>query len=104
MVEFENGHPCGYLIHGNGDPWMKIYQACIQYDARRREHGLELVKRLFYKACFLGRKGISLWCATDLDANEFWRDAGFHLVGTRAGGERRHRVHNLWVKVGVPLL
>jgi ribosomal protein S18 acetylase RimI-like enzyme len=96
LVAHENGDPCGFLIHGNG-PVIKIYQACVQYDARRREHGLEMVRRLVEKAIAQQATYISLWCADDLDSNSFWRDAGFHFAGQRPGGARRHRIHNRWV-------
>jgi N-acetylglutamate synthase-like GNAT family acetyltransferase len=97
LIAHENGEPCGYLIHGNGARWCKIYQACIQYDARRREHGLELVRRLVRKALTGGFEAISLWCAEDLESNEFWRSAGFVWAGRREGGRRRGRKHNHWI-------
>ncbi len=97
LMAHENDEPCGYLIHGNGDRWCKIYQACIQYDARRREHGFELVRRLVRKADSQGFEAISLWCADDLDSNDFWRAAGFTFAGQREGGRRRGRKHNRWI-------
>jgi N-acetylglutamate synthase-like GNAT family acetyltransferase len=93
----ENAEPCGFLVHGNGARWCKIYQACVQYDARRMEHGLDLVRRLVEKAHWQGFEAISLWCAADLDANHFWRSAGFQYAGSRDGGTRRGRQHNHWV-------
>jgi ribosomal protein S18 acetylase RimI-like enzyme len=104
LMAQENGDPCGYLIHGNGDHWCKIYQACIQYDARRREHGFELVRRLARKATEEGFEAISLWCAEDLEANEFWRLAGFVWAGQREGGKRRGRKHNRWILWLQPIL
>lgn len=50
LMETENQDLCGYLVFGAGFPKLRIYQACIQYDARRREHGLNLVKRLIQTA------------------------------------------------------
>lgn len=97
LVELENDEPCGYLVYGNGWPRLRIYQACIQYDARRREHGLKLVERLILEADRMGCEMISLWCADDLDANTFWKSAGFQFGGQRNGGAKRGRKHNLWV-------
>jgi hypothetical protein len=97
MIATENDEPCGFLVHGNGWPQMRIYQACIQYDARRREHGMALVAQLAEKARLSGCHDLRLWCADDLDSNDFWRAAGFEFVRQRTGGQRRGRLHNLWV-------
>jgi hypothetical protein len=104
LLATENGEPCGFLIYGAGWPMLKIYQACVQYDARRRNAGLEMVGRL-ERIAQADQRDISLWCADDLEANDFWRAAGFKLVGQREGGRRRGRKHNAWVKaVAAPSL
>lgn len=95
-VATENDEPCGFLIFGDGWPQTRIYQACIQYDARRREHGMALVAALSARATAMGCTDIRLWCADDLDSNEFWRSAGFQYCASRRGGRRRGRKHNLW--------
>ena len=97
MVETENGEPCGFLVYGNGWPYMKVYQVAVEYDARRREHGLALIGRLVERAKAKGCHAVSLWCADDLEANEFWRIAGFSFAGQRDGGRARGRKHNRWV-------
>lgn len=97
LVAFENDEPCGFLVLGNGAETMRVYQACIQYDSRRREHGLALVRRLVAKATQKGCQSISLWCADDLESNEFWRAAGFTFAGQRTGGRSRGRLHNRWM-------
>jgi len=105
IIEQENDELCGFLIHGTGkrDNTVKIYQACIQYDARRREHGLLLVQKLIDKATAMGAEYISLWCADDLEANDFWASAGFNFGGTREGGKSRKRKHNKWLMhLGLP--
>ena len=99
MVETENGDPCGFLVYGLGWPYMKVYQAAVEYDARRHEHGLALVGRLIQKARQRGCHAISLWCADDLAANAFWEAAGFAFAGKRQGGTRRGRQHNRWMLV-----
>ena len=99
IVETENGEPCGFLVFGNGWPYLKVYQVAVEYDARRREHGLALVGRLIQKARERGCHAVSLWCANDLDANAFWESAGFSFAGQRTGGRARGRMHNRWVLV-----
>lgn len=97
LMAEENDESAGFLVFGAGWPTLRIYQACIQYDARRREHGASLVARLITEAQRRGCHLISLWCADDLPANEFWQALGFRKVGTRPGGKARGRLHNQWV-------
>lgn len=96
-AEYENGDMCGYLYFGGKYPQLKIYQACIQYDSRRREHGMNLIKKLIRYADMGGYESIALWCAADIEANLFWKAMGFVLSGSREGGKRRGRKHNLWM-------
>ena len=97
LMAEENDELCGFLMFGAGWPTLKVYQACIQYDARRAEHGRALVARLIARAQQSGHHAISLWCANDLDANAFWRSCGFTFGGQRRGGARRGRLLNLWI-------
>lgn len=87
----ENDELCGFLVFGNGWPRMRVYQACIQYDARRREHGFTMVQRLIQAAEHRGCEGISLRCAEELEANEFWRQCGFYPVAFINRNNRRNR-------------
>ena len=88
-----NGEPCGYLMFDLRDGVMRIPQACIQYDARRRKYGEALVAWLLkhYPA-----DEIRLRCAADVEANLFWRDMGFTCTGVVRGGSRRGRLINCW--------
>lgn len=97
LIARENGEPCGFLVYGAGWPRLRIYQACIQYDAQRQAHGLALVGRLIAFASARGYDAISLWCADDLPANMFWLAAGFQRLRSKPGGRRRGRQLNLWV-------
>src|SRR5687768_5602326 len=82
----ENGDPAGYLHHGSlAVPEVRIFQAAVQYDARRRHHGLALVADLVERARDAGARGVSLRCLDFLDANDFWRAAGFERIGTEPG-------------------
>jgi len=89
-----NDEPAGYLMWDISAGLLRIPQACIQYDARRRRYGEALVARM------LGdnptAQEIRLRCAADVDANLFWRDMGFTCVGTVQGGRRRGRLLNCW--------
>jgi len=98
IVQYENGDPCGYLAFGNGWPVLKVYQCCIQVDARRATQATLLVQRLIEIARERNCVAISLWCAEDLESNGFWRAMGFHFGGQRQGGSARGRKHNKWVR------
>ena len=92
----ENGEPAGYLHHGSlARPEVRVFQAAIQYDARRRGLGLELVGHLLRRAAAAGARGVSLRCLDFLEANEFWGAAGFELLTTEPGGKG---TLNVWVK------
>lgn len=102
LIEFENDEPCGYLAFGISRGTARIHQACIQFDARRRLHGLALVERLYRIAAGAGCSLITLRCRHDLPANEFWRIAGFDLAesGIPAGKSRGGTINRWSRRVG----
>ncbi len=97
LVQYENDQPCGYLAFGNGWPVLKVYQCCIQVDARRAAQATALVDKLISIARERNCVAISLWCADDLESNGFWQATGFHFAGKREGGRARGRMPNKWV-------
>lgn len=94
LVAEINQDPVGYLLYDLRDGHLRIPQACIQYDARRRRYGEALLTSLF--SAHPDIEDVSLRCAADLEANIFWRDMGFTCVGTVKGGSRRGRTINCW--------
>jgi ribosomal protein S18 acetylase RimI-like enzyme len=110
LVAEENGEPCGFLVwrlsHGRRRTHaalptgrhVKIIQAAIHYDVRRLHHGFALVARLERIARRRCAEFVGLFCADDLPANSFWRACNFEWRGTRPGGDRRGRSHNLWIR------
>ncbi len=95
-LALENDAPAGFLHHGSlARPEVRIFQAAIQYDARRRHHGMMLVQDLIDRATKAGAQGISLRCLDYLDANDFWTVAGFEHIGTEPGGKG---LLNVWTK------
>ncbi|MBP3956317.1 hypothetical protein J8F10_13585 [Gemmata sp. G18] len=101
LLALENGAPAGYL-YGKATYQRRadvaiIFQAAICFDARRRQMGTALVNE------FLGRlpadvRQVCLWCASDLDANQFWSALGFEAVACRAGSQRTGRTHVFWCR------
>jgi hypothetical protein len=73
----------------------RIVQACVQYDARHRRLGKAVVEA-YLRRLPLWINHCTLWCASDLEANEFWQACGFRAVAVRAGSRRNGRTHILW--------
>lgn len=91
-----NGDPVGYLLYDlRRDGILRIPQACIQYDARRRTYGEQLWLWVLNRHG-PGVREARLRCAADVDANVFWRDLGFTCLRVVKGGARRGRLINVW--------
>jgi hypothetical protein len=94
----ENGEPAGYLWHGvvRGGYDVTVFQACIDYDARRQHLGFGLVAQLLVVATAGGATGIRLKCASSAASNVFWLAAGFHCTRVQPGGIKRGRDLNCY--------
>ena len=99
-----NGEPCGYIYRGALKGDVRCHQVCIQYDARRRLYGAQLVACLESDALDAKCNGIVLRCGFDLEANEFWASLGYGVVRIDDGGVRRMRKINVWRKPLQPQL
>ena len=106
LLALVNNQHAGYLYHGamEGDRVCKIHQACIEYDLRGQWYGAGLVGSLEDTSNLVGAYGISLRCGSDIAANAFWERMGFVCVNVTAGGVRRMRDINAWVKELKPSL
>ena len=89
-----NDDPVGYLLYDHRNNTIKIPQACIQYDARRRHYGNALIDNMFRHHPDVS--DVTLRCAADIEANIFWRSLGFECTATVPGGTRRKRMINIW--------
>ncbi|TVQ55669.1 MAG: GNAT family N-acetyltransferase [Phycisphaerales bacterium] len=99
-IALENDEPAAYLL-GKGNYLRDahfgiIYQAAVSYDARRRLMGTALVQH-FIDHMEPNIRLIGLWCAQDIEANEFWNACGFEAIAARHGSRRKGRVHIFWV-------
>lgn len=99
-----NGEPCGYIYRGALKGDVRCHQVCIQYDARRRLYGAQLVTCLEADAIDARCNGIVLRCGFDLEANDFWQSLGYKCVNIQDGGVRRMRKINIWRKPLQPQL
>jgi hypothetical protein len=94
----DNGEAAGYLWFGAliGGRDVTIYQACVDYDSRRRHLGFDMVRKLIELSTAAGATGIRLKCASSADSNEFWQAAGFHCTRVQPGGIKRGRDLNCY--------
>ena len=89
----DNGEVAGYLWFGavRGGRDVTVYQACVDYTARRRALGWAMVGDLTALARAGGATGIRLKCASSAAANEFWQAIGFYCTRVSTGGIKRGR-------------
>ena len=94
----ENDEWAGYVWHGalRAHRPVVIYQACIQYDARRRHLGYALIAEVLNRATAAASTGIRLRCASGTDSNLFWSSLGFYCTQITPGGKSRQRDINEW--------
>ncbi len=92
----ENGDPCGYFLTGGLNESVRIFQACVQLDARNLKHGWALGSELITRAAAAGSKEITLHCRDGLDSNAFWAACGFSLTSCICGGSARRKIVNIW--------
>ncbi len=107
LFAYENNEPAGYLWFGSVVSMrdVVIYQACIDYELRRRHYGFTVVRELLTIANVAGASGIRLKCASSAESNEFWRMIGFHCTRVSAGGVKRGRdINHYRTDVQTPLL
>lgn len=98
----ENGEPAGYVLGRPAYRWAPlmrpITQAAVAFDAQRRHIGLSLVARVCEEAAAAGQIGVQSMCAQGLDANIFWKAAGFIEIGRLSPANTRGREMICWRK------
>ena len=89
----DNGETAGYLWFGSirAGRDVTIYQACVDYSARRRALGWQMVGRLIEMANAGGATGVRLKCASSAESNTFWQAIGFYCTRVSTGGIKRGR-------------
>jgi GNAT superfamily N-acetyltransferase len=101
-----NNDPVGYVLITPGKGayrYGKIQQIAVRGDARRLKYGSALLEVCREFCETFDRKGFTLRCRTDLEANGFWRQLGFRQYGVWEKGKVNHVGFkasadiNLWV-------
>ena len=90
------GRRAGFLHHGSlRGPEVRVFQIAVSPEVRSTGVGRALVQCLIDRAAAAGAGGVSLRCLSFLDANRFWRAAGFKLHATEPGAKG---TLNVWVR------
>jgi hypothetical protein len=93
----ENADPVGFFLHGGLQAsQVRIFQACVQLDARGLRHGLTLLSSLITDAALSGTRFLSLHCRDTLESNGFWSACGFKVGALLPGGKARGKVLFEW--------
>lgn len=98
----ENDEPAGYILAA---PMLAaarhirpIFQAAVCMDAQRRQHGMRLLDRITAEAIASRQTIIQAKCRVSLEANEFWREAGFIAVALEETNAKRGYGKIVWRK------
>ena len=73
-----------------------VVQAAVHMDVQRRGLGLDLLAALPHLILPPHVTRLQCWCRENLEANEFWRAAGFQPIGHRVGGAKRAKNQIRW--------
>ena len=82
IVCTDNEDVTGFLLTGFHRDGCKMQQLCVRDDARRMERALKLVDACEVEARKRGCLRIRCRVAVDIDANFFWRAAGYQPIAT----------------------
>jgi len=89
-----HGQPVGFVqFHHRRDGQTTIHVIVVDANTRRQGVGGQLLNNLQAICLKRGQTRIGLKCPVDLNANDFYRQVGFTLIGQEAG---KIRVLNLW--------
>ncbi len=94
-LALENGDPCAYVVtreRVQSARWCRpLSQLAVQMDAQRRSIGLALLDRVARRAQTQLLEGLQCWVASDIDAIEFFKAAGFTAICSRKPQNARRR-------------
>ena len=85
-----------FIAVGRRHPTAKIHQLWTRNDVRRHLAASLLVATFTEQACKAGCRQIEARVASDLEANHFWKSAGFIKVGTHHPANARKREINVY--------
>lgn len=90
-----NGEPVGLILAHQlrSHPEVTaVMQAAVQTSDRLRTFALQMVRHIEQDALARGSRVVRCWVREGIEANDFWRAAGYTVVGRRPPGARRREV------------
>jgi hypothetical protein len=92
-IHNRHGETVGFLIHGPARPgaYTRIYELVVEAPWRRERRGTDTFDQLRAVAIENETPWITLRCADDLEAVEFWKFVGAFPLCTRPGGRTTKR-------------
>lgn len=103
----ENDTEAGYLLGRTHLRWnhgiRPITQAAVAMDAMRRHLGLAMLQRTETAAREAGQLALQASCREGLDANEFWKAAGFEEICRLQPHNARRKLMIVWRKQITPV-
>lgn len=102
VITNENDDAAGYLLVRPILSWQpsmaSIVQAAVCMDAQRRHHGLRLLLQIESEARRRGQVAMQANCAIGVEANDFWRAAGFKPIAHMTPNTKSGREIICWRK------
>lgn len=97
----DNGDLTGFCYVSYADNEAKIFQICVQQDARRWHRALMLADKVEAEARRCQNMGIKCRVAIDLESNYFWTAIGYKAVKKVTSTFLNHKVSDskreLWI-------
>lgn len=92
-IHERGGEIVGFMIHGppRTGGYTRIYELVVEAPWRRIKHGTDTFEQLRDLAKAHQTPWITLRCADDLEANQFWRYVGAQPLARRPGGRTTGR-------------
>lgn len=103
MIATENEDNAGYILGRPSLRWNRqispITQACVAMDARRRSLGLAMLLQRETVCLLRKQTAIQAMCREGLEANEFWRAAGFTEISRTDPSNARQKLIICWRRI-----
>jgi hypothetical protein len=77
LVTTDNGDLTGFCYVSYAENFAKVFQICVQEDARRWHRALMMIHQVEHDAERFHKDGITCRVAYDLESNFFWRATGY---------------------------
>lgn len=90
-LQIDQNEIVGYMIHGPARDVVAVHQAVVDLSCRRLGFAQAMAADLEQWARSRAANALRLVCRDDLEAQQFWRAAGYQAIGWEpAGVKRRH--------------